>query len=287
MSRFATLDRRVGRVLLGASAFSGTLVLFVAVFLLVEARPALAEIGARFATDGSWHPAPDAESGSFLLLPMVAGTLLVTLVAVALATPLGVLLAVFRNEVAPPRVGRALHGVLGVLAGIPSVVYGAWGLTVLVPLVRRLAPPGPSLLAGGLVLAVMILPTVALLADAALAAVSSDLRRAAAALGMSLRRSVTGVLLPAAGPGIGTGVVLAGARALGETMAVLMVCGNVVQVPGSLFDPVRTLTANIALEMAYALGHHRAALYASGLALLIAVAVLVALTHRLQGAPDG
>ena len=183
--------------------------------------------------------------------------------------------ALFSRFYAPARLARFYRQLLALLAGIPSVVYGLWGLVVLVPLIRRLHPPGPSLLAGMLILAVMILPTVALSADASLADLPEEYRLGGAALGLGRWPVIRGVLLPAAMPGITAGIILGSGRALGETMAVLMVGGNVVRMPDSLFAPMRTLAANIALEMAYALDLHRAALFASGLLLMALIAVFV------------
>jgi phosphate transport system permease protein len=160
------------------------------------------------------------------------------------------------------------------LAGIPSVVYGFWGLTTLVPLINQLHPPGASLLAGILILALMILPTIALTTHAALLTVPGEYLRGAAALGMSRWGMIRGVALSTAKTGIVAGIMLAAGRAIGETMAVLMVAGNVVQHATSVFDPVRTLTANIALEMAYAMNDHRAALFVSGLTLMLLVITL-------------
>ena len=151
------------------------------------------------------------------------------------------------------------------------------------PLVGRLHPPGVSLLAAILVLALMVLPTVALIADAAFAAIPSAYLRGAAALGLSRWGIIAGVALPAARTGLISGLLLAAGRALGETMAVLMVAGNAVQQPHGLFDSVRTLTANIALEMAYAMGDHRAALFVSGLALMLLVLLLVVTADVLRG----
>jgi phosphate transport system permease protein len=165
------------------------------------------------------------------------------------------------------------------LAGIPSVVYGLWGLVVLVPLVARWQPPGASLMSAIIILTIMIVPTIALVAGAAIGSLPREYLQAAAALGLSRRRTVTSVVLPAARSGLLTAGLLATGRALGETMAVLMVAGNVVQTPTGLFQPVRTLTANIALEMAYAMGNHRSALFVSGLVLMAMVTVLVALAH--------
>ena len=154
------------------------------------------------------------------------------------------------------------------------MVYGFWGLTTLVPLINQLHLPGASLLAGILVLTLMILPTVALTAHAALLAVPADYLRGAAALGMSRWGMIRGVALPSAKMGIVAGIILAAGRAIGETMAVLMVTGNVVQHAASLFNPIRTLAANIALEMPYAMGDHRAALFVSGLTLMLLVMML-------------
>lgn len=185
-----------------------------------------------------------------------------------LAVPLGILSAVFCRLYAPPSLSRLYRRLLELLAGIPSVVYGLWGLVVLVPLIARIQAPGASLLAAILVLTLMVLPTMALAAEASLAAVPVSYLQGAAALGLSPWAILRGVMFPAARSGLFTGMILQSGRAIGETMAVLMVCGNVVQTPSSLFDPIRTLTANIALEMAYALGSHRAALFLSGLLLL-------------------
>lgn len=272
----------------GAACITGLIVALILVFLVRESSPALAKLGvARFFTDGSWHPAAGAEGGTFLMLPMIWGTLSATLGAVLVATPLGLASAVFCRFYAPTFLARPYRRMIELLAGIPSVVYGFWGLVVLVPWIRRLEPPGPSLLAGIAVLAIMILPTVALTSEAALAAVPRAHLQAAVALGLSRGRTLWSVVLPAARSGILTGVLLQTARALGETMAVLMVCGNIVRTPSSIFDPIRTLTANIALEMAYAVGDHRAALFVSGLLLLGLVSALVWSAERWTGRAHG
>ncbi len=255
---------------------SASILLLIIVFIVREAWPATRNIAwTDFVSDPRWLPHADASRGDFNLLPMVVGSLLVGLGATLLAALVGVASAVFGQFYARGPVALAYRLCIEILAGMPSVVYGLWGLVVLVPLIARLHPPGPSLLAGVLVLSVMIMPTVALFADAALARVPPDSLQGAAALGLTREAVIRSVALPGALGGIGAGVLLAAGRALGETMAVLMVCGNVVQMPAHVFEPVRTLTANIALEMAYALGDHRAALYASGVVFLVAVGVLV------------
>lgn len=271
MSLFRT-DRQLTALLQGCALLSAAIVLLVLVFLVKESWPVLRHVAlTRFLTDASWHPA----QGLYKLTPMLSATLYSTLGAVLLGTPLGIASALFSCYYAPPFLAGCYRRLIELLAGIPSVVYGFWGLTTLAPLIGRLHPPGVSLLTGILVLTLMILPTVALTVDAALAAVPVAYVRSAAALGLSRWGLISGVALPAARSGITAGVMLASGRAIGETMAVLMVAGNVVEQPHSVFDSVRTLTANIALEMAYATGDHRAALFVTGLALMVMVLVLV------------
>lgn len=261
---------------------AGAVLLLILGFVALESWPALQGIGlTRFFSDGAWHPAGAAQTGRYDLSPMLIGTLYAVLGAMLLATPLGVLSAVFCHYYAPPALARGYRRLIELLAGIPSVVYGFWGLVVLVPLIRAWHPPGPSLLAGMLILALMILPTIALLTDAALASLPAAYLRGAAALGLSRWSTTCRVALPAARSGLFTAVCLASGRALGETMAVLMVCGNVVRVPDSVFDPIRTLTANIALEMAYAQEAHRAALFVSGAVLLALIALLAFAADRI------
>lgn len=271
LSRWST-DDLLCWLLRGMAMIASTIVMLIVIFLIVEALPVLRHVGVlRFFTDPSWHPA----EGFYNLTPMLWGTLFAMAGSVLIATPLGILSAVFCQYYAPTRLARPYRRLIELLAGIPSVVYGFWGLVVLVPLIGEIHPPGPSLLAGILVLTIMILPTIALMADASLANVPQQYVRGAAALGLPRWAMIRGVVFPAAKSGLFTGVILETGRAIGETMAILMVCGNVVQTPSNLFDPIRTLTANIALEMAYALGDHRAALFMSGLVLM---ALIIALT---------
>lgn len=258
-------------LLRGIAAISGLVVVLIVGFLVAESLPVLHHVGLlRFFTDPSWHPA----EGFYNLTPMLWGTLFAMTGSVLIATPLGILSAVFCHYYAPPVLARPYRRLIELLAGIPSVVYGFWGLVVLVPLIGEIHPPGPSLLAGILILTIMILPTIALMADASLANVPQHYLRGAAALGLPRWATIRGIVFPAAKSGLFTGVILETGRAIGETMAILMVCGNVVQTPSTLFDPIRTLTANIALEMAYALGDHRAALFVSGLVLMAMIVAL-------------
>jgi phosphate transport system permease protein len=270
LSRWST-DELLCWLLRGIAAITGMIVVLIVAFLLLEALPALQHIGlVRFFADASWHPT----EGLYNLTPMLWGTLFAMFGAVLVATPLGIFSAVFCHYYAPATVARLYRRLIELLAGIPSVVYGFWGLVVLVPLIGAIHPPGPSLLAGIVILTIMILPTIALMADASLANVPQQYVRGAAALGVPRWAIIRGVVFPTAKSGLSTGVILETGRAIGETMAILMVCGNVVQTPSSVFDPIRTLTANIALEMAYALGDHRAALFVSGLVLMAMIVAL-------------
>lgn len=277
------MERALVALLYVCGAVSAAVTLLISAFLLLEAVEGFHEIGvARFVTDETWDPAEGVAAGAFNLTPMIVGTVACTSGAMLLASPAGLLLAIFATFYAPRWLASVYRHLLELLAGIPSVVFGLWGLVTLTPLIRRIEPPGPSLLAGILILSLMILPTVTLLSTAALQAVPRSYQLACSALALSRWRTIWQVMVPAAWPGIGAALILAAARALGETMAVLMVCGNVVQSPTSLFAPVRTLTANIALELGYAMGAHRAALFVSGFVLLLMVVTLVYIAARIR-----
>lgn len=274
----ASVDTLILWLLRIASGIAAGMVLLILFFLLAESLPLLREVPAvRFVTDTSWQPT----EGAYNLVPMLSGTLYAAGGALFLATPLGIASALFVAYYALPSAARIYRRLIELLAGIPSVVYGFWALTTLVPLINELHPPGASLLAGILVLTLMILPTVALTAHAALLAVPDEYLRGAAALGMSRWSIIRGVVLPAARMGVTAGIILAAGRAIGETMAVLMVTGNVVQRASTVYDPIRTLAANIALEMPYALGDHRAALFVSGLMLMLLVIALWSAAARI------
>ena len=258
-------------VLRGGAVVSALVMVVIMLFLLIESWPVLQHLSLlRFFTDSSWHPL----EGAFDLTPMLSGTLFASMGALLLAVPLGIASAVFIVYYASSKSALLYRRLIELLAGIPSVVFGFWGLTTLVPLINQLHPPGASLLAGILVLTLMVLPTIALTTHAAFLAVPSGYMQCAAALGLSHWGMIHGVALPAARTGIVAGIILAAGRAFGETMAVLMVAGNVVQHADSLFDPIRSLAANIALEMAYAMGDHRAVLFVSGLMLMLLVMML-------------
>lgn len=270
-----------------SALLTAALLLLITTFVASESTSALLALSSRLFTDSGWFPTADA-SGQFNVVPMVVGSLLIALIAVAIALPLALASVMFAHSHSRPWLLIGYRRAIELLAGIPSVVFGLWGLVVVVPLLGELQAPGTSLLAGALILALMILPTIALIADSALRAVPDDLTRGGLALGLSPWRVAVRIQLPHARSGVIAGAILGLGRALGETMVVLMVCGNVVQLPSSIMQPIRTLTANIALEMAYADGLQRSTLFISGLLLMSLVTLLVWAAHRTspQGSHD-
>ena len=258
-------------VLWCCSALSGLILAGILVFLVIESVPAFQHIAVkRFMTDAAWYPT----EGQFGIFPMVAGTLFTAFGALLIATPLAFFSAVFCEWYAPLPLAFFYRRIIELLSGIPSVVYGLWGLVVLVPLIGQWHPPGSSLLAGILILAVMVCPTMALLTQVQIAQASERYVRGGMALGLGRWAILRRLVIPTTRSGLFSAMLLGMGRAIGETMAVLMVCGNIVQIPSHLFDPIRTLTANIALEMAYATGDHRATLFVSGL-ILMGLALLI------------
>jgi len=265
-------DRWLNASLAGAALLVCALLLGIAATTLLGAWPALG--GIEFALGSvDWRPV----AGHFGMLAMLVASLAVSLLALLLAAPVAVALAAWLNLYAPQLIQRPLRALYELLAGIPSVVYGLWGLIALVPVVNQVSPPGASLVTASLVVTLMILPYGLLLADGNFRQVPALQKQAAIAVGLSPFGLFCCVYWPLCRAGIARGMVLQFGRALGETMAVLMVAGNVVQMPDSLFAPVRTLTANIALEMGYAGDEHRAALYLSALILLIITLMLMSL----------
>ena len=226
-------DRLLFQFLRSLSGVVGIIVICIFAFLSIEALPVFYDIGIlAFVTDPSWHPTEHL----FNLAPMVLGTLLVSVGAMLIATPLGILLALFCEYYAPANIARLYQKFIELLAGIPSVVYGFWGLIVLVPFIAKLHPPGSSLLAGILVLTIMILPIGTLVSQTAFQQVPKEYTQNAIALGLTRWSIIRHIILPTSRPGILTGIILQTGRALGETMAILMVCGNVVQYP---IKPIR------------------------------------------------
>jgi phosphate ABC transporter permease protein PstC len=212
---------------------------------------------------------------------MIVGSVLVTLGAMVIGLVFGLGCAVLLTQFCPPRWVSVLKPTIELLAGIPSVVYGFMGVVVLVPLIREhLGGPGLSVLASSIVLGIMVLPTVISISVDALQAVPRSYREGSLALGATEWQTTHGVLLRAARSGIIAATILGMGRAIGETMAVIMVAGNTLDVPHSILDPVRTLTSNIALEMGYASGDHRKALFATGVVLFAMIMILNTIALR-------
>ncbi len=256
--------------LLALSAI-GSLAL-ITIFIFLEGFPLILSVGLKhFILSSHWAPT----KGHFGILAMIISSVLVTLGAMVLGVPLGLSCAIVLAEFSPKRLKMVLKPTLELLAGIPSVVYGFLGVIWLVPPIRTyLGGPGLSLLAGSIILGIMILPTVISISIDALTAVPDLYRDGSLALGATRWQTVSRVVLPAASSGIVTAIILGMGRAIGETMAVIMVAGNALQIPTSILDPVRTLTSNIALELGYAAGRHREALFATGIVLFIIIMIL-------------
>jgi phosphate ABC transporter permease protein PstC len=254
-------------------AFSAIGILaLITVFILREGAPVLYKTGVGHFLGGTdWQPL----EGKFGIFPMIIGSALVTLGALAIGVPLAIACAIVLAELAPPRARTLLKPTIELLAGIPSVVYGFMGVVLLVPWIREhFGGPGSSVLAASVILGIMILPTIISISIDALQAVPRSYREGSRALGATEWQTIRMVVLPAARSGMVAAVILGMGRAVGETMAVIMVAGNSVRIPHSLLDPVRTLTANIALEMGYASGDHAQSLFATAIVLFVIIMLL-------------
>jgi phosphate ABC transporter permease protein PstC len=246
----------------------------IAFFILQSGFSLIARVGLLEFLGGSrWDPT--AKEPQFGIFPMIVGSIWLTFGALLIGVPLGLAVAVFQVELAPPWLAGVLRPTIQLLAGIPSVIYGFIGLALLAPFVRTtLGGPGLSVFTSAIVLGIMILPSVIAVSEDALRAVPTPLRDGATALGATRWQMIWGVMLPTARSGIVAGVVLGMGRALGETMAVIMMIGNALTLPTSPLDSATTLTSNIALELAYATGAHREALFATGVVLFFLIMLL-------------
>ncbi|WP_338258110.1 phosphate ABC transporter permease subunit PstC [Shewanella sp. M-Br] len=261
------------KILFLCSAMAGVIsVSTIGWFVFHEGLPALKEAGLiSFVLGKEWLP-----PALYGILPMIIASLISTTGAVIIGVPIAIFTAIFLAELAPKWLANLVRPAVELLAGIPSVVYGFFGLVIIVPGIEAIfdIPVGNTLLAGIIVLAIMILPTIITISETSLRALPSIYKEGALALGASHIYTIFNVLVPAAKSGILTGVILGVARAIGETMAIIMVMGNAPAMPGSLLEPARTLTANIAMEMSYATGIHSSALYATGIVLLAFIVLL-------------
>lgn len=254
------------------AAISVAAVVVICVFIFGNGVPAIAEIGVfDFLFGTTWRPSNEI----FGIGTMIVGSLYVMAGALVIGVPLGILCAIFLANFGSNRVAKVAKAGVQLLAGIPSIVYGFFGLVVLVPFIRaNLGGTGQSVLCASIVLGIMILPTIITLSESALKAVPQTYYEGALALGADHERSVMRVVLPAAVSGIMASIILAIGRAIGETMAVIMVAGNQVQLPGAITEGVRTMTANIVLEMGYAADLHRGALIGTACVLFVFILII-------------
>lgn len=262
----------VENILLIIALFSIFIIGLITWFVVSSGYPVLREVGIwQFMTGQNWRPT----GGEFGIWPMIVGSVYVTIGALVMGVPLGVMGAIFLAEMAPPKAAKIIRPAIELLAGIPSVVYGFYGLVVIVPFLREhLGGSGFSVIAGSIILGIMILPTILSLSETALRAVPAELKEGSLALGATHWQTIKWVFLPVARSGILAAIILGMGRAIGETMAVIMVTGNVALVPNSLADPIRTLTGNVVMEMSYASGMHQQALFATGIVLFFFVMLL-------------
>ena len=262
----------MGKVFLLAACASVVLVMMICGFLFVKGLPTMAEIGVgNFLLGTKWKPGIDV----YGILPMILGSVYVTAGALIIGVPIGILTAIFMAYFCPEKIYGVLKPAVELLAGIPSVVYGFLGLVVLVPFVRdNLGGTGLSMLTASMLLGMMILPTIISVAEAALRAVPKSYYEGSLALGADHTRSVFSIIVPAAKSGIFASIVLGIGRAIGETMAVIMVAGNQARIPQGVLEGVRTMTANIVIEMGYAADLHRDALIATAVVLFIFIVII-------------
>ena len=252
----------------------------ITIFIFIKGVPIIAKVGLfNFVFGMVWDPG----NGLFGIFPMIFGSVTVTLGAALLGVPVAISCSIFLSEFAPVRLSNIIRPAIQLLAAIPSVVYGFWGLLFVVPAIRNyLGGPGLSILAGSIILAIMILPTIINVSEDAIRAVAPDYKEASLALGATHWQTISRIIVPAASSGIGAAVVLGMGRAVGETMAVIMVAGNSPIVPGSIFSPLRSLTGNIALEMAYSSGEHTQALFFTGIVLFVMIMLINTLAIRIM-----
>ncbi len=253
-------------------------VALICIFLFVNGIPAIREIGVLdFLTGTTWKPGNDV----YGILPMIVGSIYITAGAIVIGVPIGLLTAIFMAFYCPKRIYGVLKPCTELLAGIPSIVYGFFGMVVIVPVVLEVAKffgagisSGSTILSASILLGIMILPTIIGVSEAALRAVPNAYYEGAVAMGATHERAIFSVMLPAAKSGVLAGIVLGIGRAIGETMAVIMVAGNQPRLTASLLKGIRTMTANIVIEMGYATGLHREALIATGVVLFVFILLI-------------
>ena len=274
------MDYFIEKGLFAVTSFLVILILLLLIFILVEAIPAFYENGIlNFIFGLNWAP----DNNEFGVFPMIAGSVCITLIALMLAIPISIFCAVFLEEIAPVKLKNSFKPIIHTLAGIPSVIYGFFGLTLIAPLIRNVfGGTGFSILTASIVLALMILPTIISLSQDAIKSVPDYYRQASLGLGSTQWQCIRNIIFPIALPGIVTAIILGLGRAIGETLAILMLAGNVSILPSSIVSPVRTLTSNIALEMGYATGIHYNSLFATAVILFIVILILMIFSIYIQ-----
>lgn len=265
-------EKLMQAVFICAACVSIAAVVLICVFLFASGVPAIGKIGiGEFLFGTEWRPSNEI----FGIFPMIIGSIYVTAGALIIGVPIGILTAVFMARFCPPWLYRIMKPAVSLMAGIPSVVYGFFGLVVLVPFVREnIGGRGMSVLTASVLLGIMILPTIVSVSESSIRAVPGSYYEGSLALGATHERSVFCSILPAAKSGIFAGVILGVGRAIGETMAVVMVAGNQPVLPEKITSGVRTLTANIVLEMGYSTDLHREALIATAVVLFVFILII-------------
>jgi len=270
--RRSFIEHIAENILLLCAFLSIISVLVITVYIFASGFPIFGKVGFREIVLGmDWKPL----EGKFGIFPMIVASLIATFGAIVVGVSIGMMTAVFLAEVSPKWLVKIVRPGVELLAGIPSVVYGFFGLIVLVPIIDKyFGGGGNSLLAAIIILGIMILPTIVSITETSLRAVPPEYKEGSLALGASQIQTIFKVTIPAAKSGIMAGIVLGMGRAIGETMAVILVIGNTPQIPGSLIERARTLTSNIAIEMSYAEGMHQEALFATGMVLFVFIMIL-------------
>jgi len=262
-------------LLLGAALISIISVVFMTLFIFKEGSPLFKHVGVfQFLFGKVWDP--QGENPQYGILPFIAGSFYITLASLVIALPVGLSVGIFMAEYAKGKIAGFLRTIIELLAGIPSVIYGLFGYIAIAPLVRKLSSStsGLGILTGAIVLAIMVLPTIINITEVSLRAVPHELKEGSMGIGASHWQTIVRILIPGARSGIIAGVVLAMGRAIGETMAVLMVAGNSVIMPKGLLSPARTLTMNIATGISYASGDHWISLFTTGMVLFFFILIL-------------
>ncbi|MCQ1528109.1 phosphate ABC transporter permease subunit PstC [Lutispora saccharofermentans] len=267
-----TSERIIEKLLLICAGIAVLGVALIAAFIFAEGWPVINKTGImNFLWGKVWAPT----RGVYGIFPMILGSIYVTLGALIIGVPIGIGCAVYLAEIASPKLSEIIKPGIELLAGIPSVIYGLYGMTVIVPMIRKVFNnQGFSILAGSIILAIMILPTIINISKDSIEAVPEEYKEGSLALGSSHWQAIIRVILPSARSGILSAVILGMGRAIGETMAVIMITGNSTFIPESILSTARTLTGNIGIEMGYANGEHQKALFATGIVLFVFIMIL-------------